>query len=347
MNTHATPTTATPTAAGFVMPPEWAPHAGCLMAWPSRAELWGPRLADAKRDYAAVAAAIAAHEPVLMVCNPGHSAEVRNLCGAGVTPLEIPINDSWARDSGPAFVRNAAGAVAVVAFGFNAWGNRWHPHDDDAALGGRLADHLALPCFRAPFVLEGGSFFVDGEGTLITTEQCLLDPNRNPNLTRDQIEQGLKDHLGVTTVIWLPYGHSLDTGPAGTDGHIDGVLQYAAPGRVLLEVVGDTRSPEFERGQANLAALRVARDAAGREIEIVVLDPGPDATVSYANHYLANGAVIVPVSGDPADETALAVLRELHPDRAVVGVPGETIAFGGGGPHCITQQIPAGVALPS
>ena len=327
------------------MPAEWEPHAGCLMAWPTRKELWGAHLDDAKRDFAEVASTIAGFEPVVMVCNPGLSAEVLTMCGAGVTPVEIAIDDSWSRDSGPAFVRNAVGEIAVVGFGFNAWGNRWHPHDDDARLSRRLADLLGLRYFEAPFVLEGGSFFVDGQGTLITTEQCLLDPNRNPHLTQAEIERGLIDHLGVTTVIWLPFGHSLDTGPAGTDGHVDGVLQYAAPGHVLLEAVSDPDSPEYGRGRANLDRLRAARDAAGRTIEVTVLDPGPDSIVSYANHYLANGAVVVPVAGEPADATALATLRELHPEREVIGVPGDTIAFGGGGPHCITQQIPAGVDL--
>jgi agmatine deiminase len=282
-----------------------------------------------------------------MVCNPGHAGEVERMCGQGVTPIEIPINDSWCRDSGPAFVRNADGEIAVVGFGFNAWGNRWHPHDDDARLSRRLAEWLDLPFFEAPFVLEGGSFFVDGEGTVITTEQCLLDPNRNPDMSREQLEQNLRDFLGATTVIWLPFGHSLDTGPAGTDGHVDGVLQYVSAGRVLLEAVTDCSSPEFARGQANLEVLRAARDAAGRAFDIATLDPGPTATVSYANHYLANGAVIVPVGGDAADGPALEALRALHPGREVIGVPGQTIAFGGGGPHCITQQIPMGVALPS
>lgn len=328
------------------MPAEWEPHAGCLMAWPTRRALWGPRLDDAERDFAAVATAIAQFEPVLMVCNPGTAAAVRKRCGAGVTPVEIPIDDSWSRDSGPAFVRDDHGNVAVVAFGFNAWGNRWHPHADDAMLGERLAAWLGLPLVRAPFVLEGGSYFVDGGGTLITTEQCLLNPNRNPHLTRTEIERGLMDHLGVTTVIWLPFGHSLDTGPAGTDGHVDGVLQYVAPGHVMLEMVSDPSAPDFERGRANLRALRASRDAAGREFDVTILDVGADATVSYANHYLANGAVIVPVSGDPDDEMALHTLQALHPQRTVVGVPGETLAYGGGGPHCITQQIVAGVALP-
>jgi agmatine deiminase len=334
----------TPAEQGYVMPAEWTPHAGCLMAWPSRVELWGQHLAGAARDYAAVANAIARFEPVIMVCNPGHAHEVRDLCGPNVRPLELPINDSWARDSGPAFVRNGLGEVAAVGFGFNAWGHRWHPHDDDAALSRRLAEWLGIPFFHAPFVLEGGAFLVDGEGTLITTEQCLLNPNRNPHLTRSEIEQGLRDHLGVTVVIWLPHGHSLDTGPAGTDGHIDGVLQYVAPGRVMLELVADPRSPEHDLGLANLARLNESRDAAGRVFTVDTVDPGPDAEVSFANHYLANQSVIVPV-GNELHHPALARLAEMHPEREIVPVPGITLAFGGGGPHCITQQIPEGVDL--
>ncbi|MCU1360162.1 MAG: Agmatine deiminase [Ilumatobacteraceae bacterium] len=341
------PQTTTPANAGYSMPAEWEPHAGCVMAWPSRAELWGDKLDDAKRDYGSVADAIAAFEPVVMVCNPGLADDVRSHTTGNVTPLEIPINDSWARDSGPAFVRNAAGEIAVVGFGFNAWGNRWHPHDDDAALSERLAAALNLPFFKAPFVLEGGSFFVDGEGTLITTEQCLLNPNRNPDLTREQIEQGLRDHLGVVKIVGLPWGHRLDTGPAGTDGHVDGVLQYVAPSQVVLEAVTDRDSPEYSRGQDNLDVLRVASDAVGRPFDVMILDPASTATVSYANHYLPNGGVIVPVGGNDADGPALDRLREIYPGRRVVGVPGETLAFGGGGPHCITQQIPAGVTLPT
>ena len=344
---EVSPAEVSPAAAGFRMPPEWAPHAGCLMAWPSRPELWGDRIADAVRDYAAVAQAIAAFEPVLMVCNPGLAADVRARCGPGVTPVEIPINDSWTRDSGPVFVRGPGGEVAIVGFGFNAWGNRWHPYDDDAMLSERLASRLGLRFFRAPLILEGGSFLVDGEGTLITTEQCLLNPNRNPSLDRAGIEALLREFLGVSTVVWLPYGHSLDVGPEGTDGHLDGVLGYLAPGRVLLEHTADPRSPEHARGLANLAALRSARDASGRVFDVTFLDPGLDSPVSYANHYVANGAVIVPVAGDsPADEAALAVLAAAYPGRRVVGVPGRVLSFGGGGPHCITQQIPEGVALP-
>ncbi len=336
----------TPADAGFAMPAEWEPHAGCLMSWPSRRELWHGRLDDAARDYAIVARAIARFEPVVMVCSPGSADDVRRLCGPDVIPIEFPLNDSWARDNGPIFVRGNDGEIAVVSFRFNAWGERWSPYDDDAELGARLAEHFGLRLFRAPMVLEGGSFFVDGDGTVLVTEQCLLNPNRNPELTRAQIERGLCDYLGASAVVWLPFGHSLDVGPAGTDGHVDGVAQYVALGRVLLELPTDPASSEYERSRANLAALADAVDASGRAIEVLPLDPGGDSAVSYANHYLATGAVIVPVVGDESDEPAIAQLRSAYPDREVVGVPGATLAFGGGGPHCITQQIPLGVTIP-
>ena len=299
-----------------------------------------------ERDYAAVAVAIAEFEPVVMVCRPGDRVEVANLCGSDLTVVELPVNDSWARDSGPIGVHNERGEPALVSFRFNAWGNRWHPHDDDDALAPRLADLFGLPWFQAPFVLEGGSFFVDGEGQILVTEQCLLNPNRNPELSRDAIARGLCDYLGGDRVMWLPYGHTLDTGPTGTDGHIDGVLQYVGPAHVMLEAPSDPASPDHACGLANLEVLNSARDSHERSFTVSMLDPGPDARVSYANHYLPNGGVVVPVAGDPGDEAALARLAEIYPDRRVVGVPGTTIACGGGGPHCITQQLIAGVALP-
>ena len=337
----------TPAEAGFRMPAEWEPHAACLMVWPTRRELWRDRLEEARRDYAAVARAIVAFEPVLMVCPPGLGREVRTLCGPAIEPIELPVDDSWARDNGPVFVRDDAGRVAAVKFGFNAWGDRWHPYADDALLPDRIAAHLGMRLFRAPFVLEGGAILVDGEGTVLTTEQCLLDPNRNPSMTRDEIERGLKAYLGVDTVVWLPVGHVLDVGPEGTDGHIDGVAQYLAPGRVLLEVPSDPAADAYAGGQANLARLRASRDARGRPFEVTVLDPGTDPGVSYANHYLANGAVIVPTSGESGDGAALESLAAAYPGRTVVPVPGAALAYGGGGPHCITQQLPAGAMSPA
>ena len=336
------PTPITPASAGFSMPPEWAPHRGCLMAWPTRAELWADRFDDARREYAAVALAIARFEPVLMVVNPGRAAEVRDRCGSDVEILELPMNDSWARDCGPIFVRDAQGSVAAVKFGFNAWGERWHPYDDDARLPERIAAHLGMRLFTAPFVLEGGAILVDGEGTLFTTEQCLLNPNRNPSLSREQIEQGLRDYLGVSTVVWLPFGHSLDVGPEGTDGHVDAIAQVIGPGRILLDAPADPTSSEHATGRANVERLRETRDARGRAVEVTVLEAGPGTSAAYANHYLANGGVIVPTGFGPGDGPVLELLASVYPDREVVGVPGVTIAFGGGGPHCITQQIPAG-----
>ncbi|MFN8155900.1 MAG: agmatine deiminase family protein [Candidatus Nanopelagicales bacterium] len=335
----------TPRSLGYRMPAEWEPHAGTLMSWPCRAELWEDRLEQGLSEYAGVARAIAAYEPVVMACRPGQAAEVLDRCGGAVTPWEVALDDSWARDNGPVFVTDAEGRAAVVSFRFNAWGERWHPYDSDDRLPVEVAERLGLPLFEAPMVLEGGSFFVDGEGTVLVTEQCLLSPNRNPTMTRDEIERGLCEWLGATTVLWLPYGDSADVGPAGTDGHVDGVAQYVAPGRVLLSLPADPASPEHDRSLANLEVLRTMCDAAGRLVDVVPLDPGPDATAWYANHYLANGVVVVPVDGAPADEHALAQIAAAYPDREVVGVPGATIQFGGGGPHCITQQIPLGVDL--
>lgn len=335
----------TPADLGYRMPAEWEPHAGCLMVWPVRGDLWGDRLGDAKREYAGVAVAVAAFEPVVMVCPPGAADDVRRHCGDAVTVLELPVDDSWARDSGPVFVTRDDGTAAVVDFAFNAWGGRWHPYADDDRLAGRVAERLGLKAFRAPMVLEGGAFLVDGEGTLVTTEQCLLAPNRNPSMSRGDVEATLAAYLGVTTVVWLPHGHSLDTGPEGTDGHVDGVAQYVAPGRVLLEVPADPASPDHARARANLAVLAAATDAAGRPFDVATVDPGPAPEVSYVNHYLAAGAVIVPTTGAAGDDAALEALAAVYPDRRVVGVPAATIAFGGGGPHCITQQVPAGVDL--
>jgi agmatine deiminase len=331
----------TPAAAGYAMPAEWAPHAACLMSWPTRAELWGGRLLEAKADYAAVARAIVEWEPLLMVAPPGAAAEVRDRCGAAVEVVEFPIDDSWARDNGPIFVKDGQGRVAAVSFRFNAWGERWHPYEDDALLPVRMASHLGVPLFSAPFVLEGGAILVDGQGTLLTTEQCLLNPNRNPSMSREQIAQGLRDYLGVSTIVWLPFGHTLDVGPEGTDGHVDGVASVTAPGRILLEAPSDPSASEYGTGRANLATLQDTVDARGRTLSITQLDPPADAPISYANFYIANGAIIVPTVGDARDDRMLETIGRSFPDRTVVGVPGEVLAFGGGGPHCITQQVPA------
>lgn len=335
----------TPREDGLHMPAEWEPHRATLMEWPTttRTELWGDLFDSAKADFAAMANAVAAFEPVLMVADPSQAEEAGRMCGDGVDVLAIPIDDSWMRDNGPIFVVDGQGGVALVHFRFNSWGEKYLPYARDAEVPLRIAEHLGMRRYEAPMVLEGGSFFVDGEGTLLTTEQCLLHPNRNPGMTREQIERTLADYLGIDHVIWLGEGHPLDR---DTDGHIDGIAQYVSSGVIMLDVPGDPSDPNHAPALENLARLRDAHDAAGRPIEIVVFEAGTPSSTAYLNHYLVNGGVIVPADGEPNDGAALEQIRNAYPDREVVTVPGKTILEGGGGPHCITQQVPVGAPLP-
>ena len=338
--------TTTPRAQGLAMPAEWIAHERTLMAWPCREELWEDAMPAAKREYAAVARAIAAFEPVLMVAPEGHGTEARRRCGRGVDVVELPLDDSWLRDSGPIFVLGAGGRRAGVDFRFNGWGGKFLPCDRDDAISRLLLEHLGVPRFESGLVLEGGSITVDGEGTLIATEQCLLHPSRNPELDRARIERELGEYLGIERVVWIPHGlvHDYDT-----DGHVDNVAAFVRPGTVLLQTVSDPASPDYERLQENLERLRSATDARGRSLEVVELDVLPTTEVRglpgcvpYLNLYLANGAAIVPVCGDDSDrdQEVLARLAPLFEGRELVPVPGRTLAEGGGGVHCITQQVP-------
>ena len=320
------------------MPAEWAPHERTIMGWPCRDEIWGAQLGQAKADYAATANAVAAFEPLTMVCADAHDAdEARAALTGEVEVVELPIDDSWLRDSGPIFVLDADGARAGVHFGFNSWGEKFRPYDADAAEGGLLIDRLGDRRYDAPFVLEGGSVAVDGEGTLLTTEQCLLHPNRNPDMTREEIEQGLRDFLGVEHVVWLGQGLAEDR---DTDGHVDLIAAFIRPGQVLLQSTSPG-TPSSER----LADNRSRLVAAGLEVVDFPILPtldvdGEEVAVGHLNFYLCNGAVVVPVAGLTTDAEALERIGAAYPDREVVGVPGGVIAFGGGGPHCITQQVP-------
>ncbi|MEV6521390.1 agmatine deiminase family protein [Longispora sp. NPDC051575] len=326
------------------MPAPWADHEGCLMAWPTRPEMWGSVFARARAEYAAVATAISAFEPVTMIAAPGQGDGAREACGAGVDVVELPIDDSWLRDSGPVFVCGPDGERAGVDFRFNGWGGKFPPFDADDRISGVLLERLGIRAVHSPMVLEGGAITVDGEGTLITTEQCLLHPTRNPLLTRAQMEAELRAKLGVTTVIWLPYGRIEDT---ITDGHVDGVCVFVAPGTVLVRMPSDPDHPDHDRMRANRARLEASVDARGRKLRILELPQsafvevdGHRTEVGYLNFYIANGGVVVPVAGLPSDEDALAVIAAALPDHKVVGVPAATIAYGGGGVHCVTQQIP-------
>ena len=324
---------------GARMPGEWEPHELTLMGWPCRRELWGETFARARADYAAVANAIARFEPVLMIANPGaDAADARSACGAGVEITELALDDSWLRDCGPIYVRDADAGRQAVHFRFNAWGEKFHPYENDAAVGAIVARGLGDPVIEAPLVLEGGSILSDGNGTILTTEQCLLNPNRNPELERRQIEAALARYLGAERVVWLGDGLVEDR---DTDGHVDLIAAFTAPGRVLFQTV-EEGNPNYERCVENLRRLR---EAGIEALELPFLPyaevAGERVAAGYLNLYICNGAVIVPVAGAETDEAALAIIGVAFADRQVVAVPGVVLAYGGGGPHCITQQVPA------
>ncbi len=308
------------------------------MGWPCRAELWGATLAQARADYAAVANAIVQFEPVTMIANPGADVgAARAACAAGVEVVELALDDSWLRDCGPIYVRGEDGRRVAVHFRFNAWGQKFAPWEHDAAVGALIAARLGDEVRSVPIVLEGGSILSDGSGTLLTTEQCLLNPNRNPGLGREQIEAVLRAQLGARRIVWLGCGLVEDR---DTDGHVDLIAAFIAPGQVLLQAAA-AGNPNHERMQDNRTRLM----AAGIEVlELPLLAyvevAGEPVTVSYMNFYICNRAVIVPVTGAAEDAEALAVIGRAYPGREVVPVPGAVLAYGGGGPHCITQQVP-------
>ena len=326
----------TPRDDGFAMPAEWAPHRATIMQWPSVGDAWGDRLQDAFVEYAAVANAVAAFEPLLMLADPSSIGDARTHLRGDVDLLEAALDDAWARDSGPVFVTDGRGGLALIDFGFNGWGGKF-PYERDQLVPAHVAAHLGVPRYVAPFVLEGGSFFVDGEGTLLTTEQCLLHPTRNPTLSREEIEALLGAYLGVGAVVWLGQGHAHDP---HTDGHVDDIAHFLRPGTVIVHAPADPADPDHGRGLDNLRRASEARDARGRALETVRFDPGTPSEAVYLNLCLVNGAAIVPIAGDGHDDVALAQLRAVYPDRELIPVEAATILFGGGGPHCITQQVP-------
>ena len=320
------------------LPAEWERHERTLMAWPCRRELWGETIEQARRDHATVANAIAAFELVTMIANPGEdAAQARAACAASVDVVELPLDDSWLRDSGPIYVHAENDRRLAVHFRFNAWGEKFNPWDRDAAVGALIAQRLGDEVISAPIVLEGGSIAGDGERTLLTTEQCLLNPNRNPELTREQIEDALRRYLGVQRIVWLGQGLLEDR---DTDGHVDLIAAFTRPGQVLLQTVPE-QNPNHEHCEENRARL------AGAGLDVIELPylpyaevAGETVAISHLNLYLADGAVIVPVAGADTDAAALAIVAGAYPGREIVPVPGAVLAYGGGGPHCITQQVP-------
>jgi agmatine deiminase len=319
-------------------PAEWEPHERTIMGWPCRTELWRDTLPQARADYAAVANAVAAFEPVTLIANAGaEAAQARAACAAAVEIVELGLDDSWLRDTGPIYTYDDAGERLAVHFGFNAWGEKFPPWDRDAAVGAAIARTLGDRVVDGGMVLEGGSILTDGRGTLLTTEQCLLNPNRNPSMDRAAIEERLAAALGVDRFVWLGQGLVEDR---DTDGHVDLIAVITRPGRVLLQTVADD-NPNHDNCAENARRLR----AAGLDVVELPLLPyaevaGEPVAASYLNLYICNGAVIVPVADQDSDEVALAMIAAEFPGREIVAVPGLVIAFGGGGPHCITQQVP-------
>jgi agmatine deiminase len=284
-----------------------------------------------------------------MAVHPRDVDEARLMMGRGIDIFEVPIDDSWARDSGPIFVTDGRDGVAGVHWRFNAWGNKYHGFDEDAALGRRVIEALEMRRYDGPMVLEGGSICVDGQGTLITTEQCLLNESRNPNLDRQQIEERLALFCGVTKIIWLGEGLEDDE----TDGHVDNIACFAGPGRVLVYGTREKGGPNERVMRDNVARLKAARDTRGRPLEVIELpEPtrrerhdGRRLDMSYINFYFVNYAIVMPSFDDPMDGVALEIMEKAFPDRRIVQVPTLDIVQGGGGIHCITQQQPAGKAL--
>lgn len=333
----------TPKQSGFRMPAEWECHERSWMMWPARAGFWDD-IAATKRDYVAVAHAIREFEPVAMAVRPEDVDEARSMLGRDVQLAVTPIDDSWARDAGPCFVVNDLGMRAGVNFRFNAWGGKYHPHDKDDAFAGYVLGQANAKTFDSCLIAEGGGVSVDGEGTILTTESCFPNINRNPDWSREEIERELKEMLGGDKVIWLP-GNPEET---ETDGHVDGIATFVAPGVVLIEGAGDAESPWRDINLANIQALEGQTDAKGRRIKLVTIPEALEAEAagdrfcrSYVNSYLVNGGVIMPRYGIRSDDLVRETFEALFPGRTVRQVPINNIAVGGGGIHCITQQEPA------
>ena len=359
--------TSTPRADDFRMPAEFAPHAGTWMLWPQRPDNWRLGGKPAQKAFVEVASAIAQFEPLTMGVNHNQFANARQMLPPHIRVVEISNNDSWMRDCGPTFVVDGKGDVRGIDWFFNAWGGLYNglyfPWDLDEGVAPKVFEIECVDHYKAPIVLEGGSIHVDGEGTCITTAECLLSPDRNPDLSKDEIETHLRDYLNVEKVLWIPRGMFRDE----TTGHVDNIACYLRPGMIALTWTDDNSDPQYERSVEAFDYLMSVTDAKGRKLTVHKIhqpDPilittyeaeGVDAVdgtlpresgdrmaASYINFYFCNGGAVVPTFGDPHDTSALEMLQKLLPERRVVGVPAREILLGGGNIHCITQQQPKG-----
>ncbi len=359
-----------PKSFGYRMPAEWVPHEGTWLSWPHNPRTWIGNFSPIPAVFAEIVKALAPHENVHICVRDAFSEQgVRQILkqagcdSAAVRCYHIPTNDAWARDHGPIFVKRAEPAspaadaadappIAIVDWKFNAWGGKYPPWDDDDAVPEKIAELLKLPCYRPRMVMEGGSIDVNGSGALLTTESVLLNPNRNPQMTRKQIESRLDEYLGAPHVIWLGDGIAGDD----TDGHIDDLARFVSASTIVAVVEEDAADVNYRALHENLERLQGATDQDGGKLEIIKLPtPGPVARgarhgerlpeerlpASYANFYIGNGAVLVPVFGHANDATALGLLGELFLGRKMVGIRCNDLVGGYGAIHCVTQQQPA------
>jgi len=355
----------TPREDGFFMPAEWAPHAGTWMIWPERTDNWRLGAKPAQKAFAEVAAAIARFEPVTMMVSARQFANARQKLAPSVRLVEVSTNDAWCRDVGASFLISQNGTLAGTDWAFNAWGGLerglYFPWDLDDAVAAKMLEIERAARYRSPLTTEGGAIHVDGEGTVLTTEACLLTTDRNPGMARPEVEQLMKDYLGAWHVLWLGEG----VPGAETGGHIDNLACFIRPGVVMLTWTDDAQEPLYAVCRDAQARLLAARDAQGRAIEIekipmptpmfftaeeeAGIDTGTGAAprragerlaASYVNFYIAGGAIIAPCFGVPTDEPAREILQKNFPNREIIMIPAREILLGGGNIHCITQQQP-------
>lgn len=344
----------TPAQLGYRMPAEWAPHRGTWLSWPHRESSWPGKFAPVPDVFARMVALLAPGEEVhINVSDAAMASEVRRRLAAHDVPdgrvflHHHATNDAWCRDHGPVFVQRTVDGVpeeAIVDWGYNAWGGKYPPFDLDDAVPTRVGETFGIPVFYPGIVMEGGSIDLNGCGTLLTTEACLLHPNRNPDLTKPDIERILRDYLGVRHILWLGEGIAGDD----TDGHVDDLTRFVDPRTVVTVVEDDPQDENYRPLQDNLARLRSMQDQDGQPLRVVTL-PMPPALrhddqrlpASYANFYIGNEIVLLPTYRAATDEPARATLQQLFPTRRVVGLDSTDLVWGLGSFHCVTQQWPA------
>ena len=344
----------TPAALGYRMPAEWEAHSATWLAWPHKEASWPGKLSSVQSVWVEVVQMLSVGETVEILVNEAAPAPlVRELLERAGTMMDrvrfhnVPTDDAWTRDSGPTFVTRQNGLnteLALVDWQYNAWGGKYPPWEADDRVSGRIGQLLGVPVFHPGIVLEGGSIEVNGSGTVLTTESCLLNPNRNPRLNREEIEAYLRAYLGVRQVLWLGEGIVGDD----TDGHIDDLARFIAADTVVTVLEDDPEDENYALLRANHIRLQGMCDQNGRPLRIRTL-PMPDPVeyegtrlpASYANFYIANAVVLVPTFGGDKDAHVFDILRAAFPGRRVVGINASDLIWGLGAIHCITQQQPA------